>query len=87
MAVTMPPYSSITMTSSVIASRDPAEEAMERFPGPVLILHGDADDVVPVEGSREAAERYRQCQLAVIPGETHHYDRFPEQMTRYWQMI
>lgn len=59
-----------------------AEEAMERFPGPVLILHGDADDVVPVEGSREAAERYRQCQLAVIPGETHHYDRFPEQMTR-----
>ena len=56
------------------------EDTMARFPGPVLLLHGDADDLVPPEDSREAAERYPHCQLALIPGESHHFDRFPEQM-------
>ena len=54
------------------------EDAMDRFPGPVLLIHGDADDVVPAAESREAAKRYRHCQLAIIPGEGHHYDRCPE---------
>ena len=57
-----------------------AEDAIDRFPGPVLLLHGDQDDVVPLEDSRTAAERYRRCQLAVIPGETHHFDRCTERM-------
>ena len=57
-----------------------AEDAIARFPGPVLLLHGDADDLVPVEDSREAAGRYQHCRLEVIPGETHHYDRFPDRM-------
>ena len=55
-----------------------AEEAIDRFPGPVLLIHGDADDVVPPEDSRAAARRYRRCRLEIIPGETHHFDRFPE---------
>lgn len=58
------------------------EEAMDRFKGPVLILQGDEDDMVPVQVSARAAERYAQCELAVIPGETHHFDRYPEEMTR-----
>ena len=58
------------------------EEAMDRFRGPVLILHGDEDDVVPAEESVKAAERYSDCELAVIHGETHHFDRHPEEMTR-----
>ena len=57
-----------------------AEEAIDRFPGQVLLIHGDADDLVPVEDSKAAAKRYRNCSLAVIPGETHHFDRFPEKM-------
>ena len=57
-----------------------AEDAVARFPGPVLLIHGDADDVVPFTDSIEAARQYHNCRLAVIPGETHHYDRFPEQM-------
>ena len=57
-----------------------AEDAVSRFPGPVLLIHGDADDVVPPEDSLEAARNYRQCRLAMIPGETHHFDRFPDQM-------
>lgn len=59
-----------------------AEEAMDRYKGPVLILHGGRDDIVPVEGSVKAAERYSNCELAVIPGETHHFDRYPEEMAR-----
>lgn len=56
-----------------------AEEAMDRYRGPVLILHGDQDDTVPPDVSREAARRYANCELALIPGETHHFDRCPEQ--------
>ena len=56
-----------------------AEDAVSRFPGPVLLIHGEADDVVPPEDSREAARRYRNCRLVLIPGETHHFDRSPEQ--------
>ncbi len=63
-----------------IAQTIHVEEAIDRFPGPVLLIHGDEDDLVPVEESLEAARRYRQCQLNVIPGETHHFDRFPDQM-------
>ena len=51
---------------------------MDRFPGPVLIIHGDADDVVPPEDSVKAAGRYRDVSLEIIPGETHHFDRCPE---------
>ena len=58
------------------------EEAMDRFKGPVLILHGDEDDTVPAGDSVKAAERYAQCELAVIRGETHHFDRHPDEMVR-----
>ena len=57
-----------------------AEEAVRRFPGPVLLLHGDADDVVPPEDSRRAAQLYHHCRLEMIAGETHHFDRHPERM-------
>ena len=56
------------------------EDAIGRFPGPVLLIHGDEDDVVPLQSVVEAARRYRQCRLEVIPGETHHFDRHPERM-------
>ena len=56
------------------------EEAVERFTGPVLILHGDQDDVVPVEDSIRMARKYQRCELKVIGEETHHFDRHPEKM-------
>ena len=55
------------------------EAAVDRFPGPVLLIHGDADAVVPVADSLKAAQRYHDCQLAVIPGESHHFDHCPEE--------
>lgn len=62
-----------------------AEEAVRRFKGPVLILHGDLDDTVPVEESVRAASGYARCELEVIAGETHHFDRHPEEMMRLIQ--
>jgi len=59
------------------------EEAMDRYSGPVLILHGDQDDTVPPEDSGKAAERYRNCKLIVMKGETHHFDRYPEKMMEH----
>ena len=56
------------------------EDAAERFKKPVLILHGDEDDTVPLAVSREMAVRYENCELAVMAGETHHFDRCPDQM-------
>ena len=56
------------------------EEAAERFGNPVLILHGDEDDTVPLSVSQEMAKRFGNCELAVMAGETHHFDRHPEQM-------
>ena len=58
------------------------EEAIARFRKPVLILHGTEDDTVPPEDSVRAAGMYEQCELGMMQGETHHFDRYPEEMCR-----
>ena len=57
-----------------------AEDAVRRFPGPVLLIHGSADDVVPPEDSERAAAMYRHCKLILLPGESHHFDVLPDRM-------
>ncbi|MBQ8137285.1 MAG: feruloyl esterase, partial [Clostridia bacterium] len=59
-----------------------AEEAIDGFDGPVLILHGDEDDVVPLEDSKAAAARYKRGELVVLRGESHHFDHLQAEMTR-----
>lgn len=56
------------------------EKYMERYDGPVLIVHGDADDTVPVEVSMKAAKEYANCRLVIIPGDTHCYDYHLDQV-------
>ena len=56
------------------------EDAADRFRNPILILHGDEDDTVPLADSHRMAQLYRNCELTVIAGETHHFDRHPDQM-------
>ena len=56
------------------------EDAVDRFENPVLILHGDEDDTVQLADSQRMAERYKNCSLAVLAGESHHFDCHPEQM-------
>ncbi len=56
------------------------EDAIDAFSGPVLLLQGEADGLVPMQDVFAAAKRYRNCRLELIPGETHHFDQAPEQM-------
>ncbi len=59
------------------------DEAVKRFRGPVLILHGDQDDTVPLQDSILAQKQYQNCDLQIIQGETHHFDHCTEQMKEY----
>ena len=56
------------------------EDAIDRYTGPVLIVHGDQDEAVPVEYGVRAAERYKDCKLVLIPGDTHCYDYHLDQV-------
>ena len=57
------------------------EDAIDRWTGPTLLIHGDADETVPYRWAEEAARRYRNCELVRIPGDTHCYDRHLELVT------
>lgn len=46
-------------------------ESIGKFSGNVLIMHGDKDDIVPVEYSERAKEIYQNSRLEVFPGEGH----------------
>ena len=46
----------------------------ERYTGPVLIIQGDKDDIVPPESSERMAARYQNAQLVMIPGAGHGFD-------------
>lgn len=58
-------------------------DEIDRYHGPVCIIHGDADEAVPIRTSIEAAERYADCRLDVIPGDTHCYDFHLDQMQKF----
>jgi len=57
-----------------VAQLLPVEECIRRFEKPVLIIHGDADEAVPVEYAYEAAKQYKNCTLKILNGDTHCYD-------------
>ena len=57
------------------------QKAVLATEGPVLILQGKDDDVVPPETVRPFAARYADCELVEIEGEGHHFDHCPEEMT------
>jgi len=57
------------------------EDAIDRFTGPVLIVHGDEDEAVPVEYGYKAAERYKDAKLVIVPGDDHCYNRHLEAVT------
>ena len=50
------------------------EDFIHRYNGPVLIVHGDADELVPVSCAYKAHELYKNSELTIIPGDTHCYD-------------
>ena len=56
-----------------VAQMRHVEDAIDRYTGPVLLVHGDADEAVPVEYGVRAAGRYANCKLALIPDDDHCY--------------
>lgn len=56
------------------------EEAIARYDGPVLIVHGDADEAVPVQYGIDAAKAYRNAKLVLIPGDDHCYNNHLDQV-------
>ena len=49
------------------------EDAIDRYRGPVLLVHGDQDGAVPLQCSIDAAARCANAQLTVIKGDDHCY--------------
>ena len=58
------------------------EEAIDRYDGPVLLVHGTEDATVDVRCGRLAASRYRSAAFVPIAGDTHCYDRHLEEVAR-----
>ena len=52
------------------------------YRGPVLILHGDQDPVVPLSYSERALQVYEDASLVVIPGAGHGFDGEDSRMAR-----
>ncbi|MBE6908913.1 MAG: alpha/beta hydrolase [Ruminococcaceae bacterium] len=57
------------------------EDAIAAYRGPVLLVHGSDDETVPAACSVEAQKAYANAELAIIPGDTHCYDRHLDQVT------
>lgn len=57
-----------------IAQNIDIESAIEKYHGSVLMIHGSADNVVSVDYSCQAAQKYANATLVVIPEDTHCYD-------------
>ena len=56
------------------------EDEIPRYHGPVLIVHGGEDEIIPLRCSQEAAAAYENCKLVIIPGDTHCYDYHLEEV-------
>ena len=57
-----------------VARTLPVEDAIDRYTKPVLIVHADTDEAVPVKYAYEAKARYRDAELVIIENDTHCYD-------------
>ena len=56
------------------------DAAIRRYQKPVLIVHGDADQTVPVQCAIDAAAKYADCRLVLIPGDLHCFDYHLDQV-------
>lgn len=63
-----------------VAQMIDVDSAVSRYTGPVLIVHGTADQSVPFHYSRELAEKYADARLVAIEGDSHCYDYHLDQV-------
>ena len=60
--------------------QDIPKQFINVYDKPVLIVHADTDEAVPVRYAYEAAEKYANCTLKIIEGDTHCYDHHLDQV-------
>lgn len=63
-----------------IAQHIDVDDAIAGYHGPVLLVHGTADEGVPARDSIEAARKYENAHLALIDGDDHGYHRHLDQV-------
>ncbi|MBR7009282.1 MAG: alpha/beta fold hydrolase [Oscillospiraceae bacterium] len=63
-----------------VAQSIEVEPAIRAFDGPVLIVHGTADETVPYAFAQQAAALYKDCTLIPIEGDTHCFDLHCDRM-------
>ena len=51
------------------------EAAMRKYSGKVLLVHGDADETVPVQFSIDASKIFPDCRLKLIKDDFHCYEK------------
>ncbi len=46
-------------------------DVIGKYTGPVLLEHGDLDEIVPLRYSERARDRFRSCEFVVVKGQGH----------------
>ena len=63
-----------------IAQHIDVDDAIATYHGPVLLVHGTADEGVPARDSIKAARAYENASLVLIDGDDHGYHRHLDQV-------
>ena len=65
------------------------EDEIERYEGPVFIIHGDADETVPFEYAEKALKLYKNAKLVPIHGDDHcftkHLDEVKDALRAFFE--
>jgi pimeloyl-ACP methyl ester carboxylesterase len=64
------PQGFVRQMAAIVADGD-RRAMLKRVTAPTLVIHGDADPLVPVEGGRDTAAHIRGAQLMIVPGMGH----------------
>lgn len=63
-----------------VAQHMHSDEAIDGYAGPVLLVQGTADAIVPYEDTVAAAERYADSRLLLLQDDTHSFDHNLDQV-------
>ena len=60
----------------------PIYEVSAQYQGPVCLIHGDEDKIVPLKYSEQYRDIWQDCEFTVIPRENHLFSRHPSRLDR-----
>lgn len=78
----------LLLLSGFSSYRFPTSALLERYDGPLLVIHGDADSIIPLSAGRRVFERARGTRktMVVVPGANHN-DLHAVNRELYWKAI